>query len=299
MGTGSAGSVVGENSFYGETRGTRRGGRHVAKRSSDPRVAYPEVNVQVRDLVRGVDIVAPFALRGFSIRRKFVLSIGQAKSSIPALSYPSRKGGKTIDLYCYIKVLRVKPVYQQMTLSPKLGVVGISTLWHFRLPLPIQMFIKVASSPRLSGIGMPSPILWSHPLKMQWIELLSSLLWWELGTNSLITGPGEWLSFRRFTSKLSWSWSWSYFQVGGIKHDQELYAKVSYIPSRRVLWVPVGTHRAPIGALCEGSSMRLYRAGILNLPVNQILVWHIVCFLSTDIKTYVHIINAHNSKIRW
>ena len=97
-----------------------------------------------------------------------------------------------------------------MTLSPKLGVVGISTLWHFRLPLPIQMFIKVASSPRLSGIGMPSPILWSHPLKMQRIVLLSSLLWWELGTNSLITGPGEWLSFRRFTSKLSWSWSWSF-----------------------------------------------------------------------------------------
>ena len=96
-----------------------------------------------------------------------------------------------------------------MTLSPKLGVVGISTLWHFRLPLPIQMFIKVASSPRLSGIGMPSPILWYHSLKMQRIVLLSSLLWWELGTNSLITGPGEWLSFRRFTSKLSWSWSWS------------------------------------------------------------------------------------------
>ena len=100
-------------------------------------------------------------------------------------------------------------MYQQMTLSPKLGVVEISTLWHFRLPLPIQMFIKVVSSPRLSGIGMPSPILWSHPLKMQRIVLRSSLLWWELGTNSLITGPGEWLSFRCFTSKLSWSWSWS------------------------------------------------------------------------------------------
>ena len=121
--------------------------------------------------------------------------------------------GKTIDLYCYIKVLKVKPVYQQMTLSPKLGAVGISTLWHFRLPLPIQMFIKVASSPRLSGIGMPSPILWSHPLKMQRIVLLNSLLWWELGTNSLITGPGEWLSFRRFTSKLSWSWSWSVTEI--------------------------------------------------------------------------------------
>ena len=88
-----------------------------------------------------------------------------------------------------------------------LSCCGISTLWHFRLPLPIQMFIKVASSPRLSGIGMPSPILWSHPLKMQRIVLLSSLLWWELGTNSLITGPGEWLSFRRFTSKLSWSYT--------------------------------------------------------------------------------------------
>ena len=97
-----------------------------------------------------------------------------------------------------------------MTLSPKLGVVEISTLWHFRLPLLIQMFIKVASSPRLSGIGMPSPILWSHLLKMQRIVLLSSHLWWELGTNSLITSPGEWLSLRRFTSKLSWSWSWSW-----------------------------------------------------------------------------------------
>ena len=93
-----------------------------------------------------------------------------------------------------------------MILSPKLGLVEISTLWHFRLPLLIQKFIKVASSPRLSGIGMPSPILWSHLLKMQSIVLLRSLLWWELGTNSLITGPGEWLSFRRFTSKLSWSW---------------------------------------------------------------------------------------------
>ena len=56
-------------------------------------------------------------------------------------------------------LLKVKPVYQQMTLSPKLGVVEISTLWHFRLRLLIRMFIKVASSPRLSGIGMPSPIL--------------------------------------------------------------------------------------------------------------------------------------------
>ena len=27
---------------------------------------------------------------------------------------PSRKGGKTIDLYCYVKVLKVRPVYQHL-----------------------------------------------------------------------------------------------------------------------------------------------------------------------------------------
>ena len=116
-----------------------------------------------------------------------------------------RKDNRLILLY---KGLKVKPVYQQTTLSPKLGVLEISTLWLFRLPLLIQIFIKAASSPRLSGIGMHSPILWSHLLKMHKIVLLSSLFWWELGTNSPITGPGEWLSFRHFTSKLSWSWSW-------------------------------------------------------------------------------------------
>ena len=93
-----------------------------------------------------------------------------------------RKDNRLILLY---KVLKVKPVHQQMTLSPKLCVGEISTLWHFRLPLLIQMFIEVASSPVLSGIGMLFPILWSHLLKMQRIVLLSSLLWWELGTNSL------------------------------------------------------------------------------------------------------------------
>ena len=79
------------------------GVRHVAKRSSDPRVAYPEVNVQVRDLVRVVGIVALFAPRGFSIRGKFVLSIGQAKSSIPALSY-FQVGGMKHDQELYAKV---------------------------------------------------------------------------------------------------------------------------------------------------------------------------------------------------
>ena len=53
------------------------------------------------------------------------------------MGIPQEKGGKPIDLYCYIKVLKVKP----MTLAPKLGVVENCTLWHFRLSLLIQMFI--------------------------------------------------------------------------------------------------------------------------------------------------------------
>ena len=74
MVTGPAGSVFGENSFYREIWGTGRGGRHVAKYSSDPRQAYPEVKLQGRDLVRVVGIVAPFAPMGAGTRGKFVLS---------------------------------------------------------------------------------------------------------------------------------------------------------------------------------------------------------------------------------
>ena len=40
------------------------------------------------------------------------------------------------------------PVYQQISLSLKLDVVEICTLWHFRLPLLKQMFIKVVSPPQ-------------------------------------------------------------------------------------------------------------------------------------------------------
>ena len=56
-------------------RGTGRGGGvgwsgvgwrgYSAKRSSDPEVANAEVRVQVRDLVRDVGIVTPFASRGW------------------------------------------------------------------------------------------------------------------------------------------------------------------------------------------------------------------------------------------
>ena len=51
MGTGPAGSVFGENSFYRKRGVQDEGGRQVAKHSSDPRQAYPEVKLQGRDLV--------------------------------------------------------------------------------------------------------------------------------------------------------------------------------------------------------------------------------------------------------
>ena len=83
-------------------------------------------------------------------------------------------------------------------------------LFFYKFSNPNRIIITII------GIGMPSPILWSH---LQRIVLLSSLLWWELGSNSLITGPGEWLSFRRFTSKLSWSWSQLWLQICGyVRH---------------------------------------------------------------------------------
>ena len=46
----------------------------MAKRKSDPPVAYSEVKVQVWDLVRVVSIVAHFATLGVGIRVKFICS---------------------------------------------------------------------------------------------------------------------------------------------------------------------------------------------------------------------------------
>ena len=60
--------------FVLSTRLGYKTNHHVAKRSSEPRVAYFEVKVQVRDLVRVVRIFSPFAPRGVSIHGKFVLS---------------------------------------------------------------------------------------------------------------------------------------------------------------------------------------------------------------------------------
>ena len=71
---GPRGQYSGKIRFI-EKRGVQvEGGRQVAKHSSDPRQAYPEVKLQGRDLVRVVDIVAPFAPLRAGTRGKFVLS---------------------------------------------------------------------------------------------------------------------------------------------------------------------------------------------------------------------------------
>ena len=72
--TGPQGQYSGKIRFIEKPGVQDEAGCHVTKSSSDPRVAYPEVNVQVRDLVRVVGIVASFAPRGLSIQGKFVLS---------------------------------------------------------------------------------------------------------------------------------------------------------------------------------------------------------------------------------
>ena len=62
VGTGPAGSVLGEIRFIEKPGVKDEGGCHMPKRSSDPRVAYPEVKLQVRHLVRvaGTVYCCPF-----------------------------------------------------------------------------------------------------------------------------------------------------------------------------------------------------------------------------------------------
>ena len=73
----------------------------------------------------------------------------------------------------------------------------------YQVPIANTDIYKRSFSPRLLGIGMYFQTLLSPLLKVPSMVLLSSLLWWELGTS--LPGPGEWLSFWRVTSKQFWS----------------------------------------------------------------------------------------------
>ena len=94
MGTGPPGSAFGKfvlsrNLGYR----TRGGGRQVAKRTSKPWVAYPEVKVLVRDLVRFVGILGIFAPMGVGTRGKLRFL---AKTNFPPNTGPVRTGPSTI-----------------------------------------------------------------------------------------------------------------------------------------------------------------------------------------------------------
>ena len=67
-----------------------------------------------------------------------------------------RKDNRLILLY---KGLKGKASVPTDDLIPKTRHCRNRHSMAFQTPLPIQMFIKVVSSPRLSGVGMPSPIL--------------------------------------------------------------------------------------------------------------------------------------------
>ena len=90
------------------------------------------------------------------------------------------RGAQHIILEClpYEEIDRVKPVYQQMTLSPGLGAAGMIILIHgnIRSPLLTLIFISVAFSPRPLGIGIQFQILLSPLLKVPRMVLLSSLV---------------------------------------------------------------------------------------------------------------------------
>ena len=96
---------------------------------------------------------------------------------------PSRKGGKTIDLYCYIKAS-----VSTDDLIPKTRRCRNQHSMAFQTPIADTDVYKGSFFPFTIRDWNPSPILWSHLLKMQRIVMLISFLWWELGTNSLITG---------------------------------------------------------------------------------------------------------------
>ena len=67
-------------------------------------------------------------------------------------------------------------------------------------------FPPLPPPPRPLRIRMHPQTLLSPLLKVQRMELITLLLWWELGTSLPGPGPDEWLSFWHVTSKQFWLW---------------------------------------------------------------------------------------------
>ena len=67
----------------------------------------------------------------------------------------------------------------------------------YQIPIAKTDIYKCSFSPRPLGTGMHFQTLLSPLLKVPRMVVLSSLLWWELGTSLPGPGPGEWLPFWR------------------------------------------------------------------------------------------------------
>ena len=81
------------------------GGRHVAKRNSDLRVAYPEVKLQRRDLVRVEDIVAPFVPRGaVPGENRRVQWVGSAGSVLGEVRFIEKPWVKDVGVAMWLNV---------------------------------------------------------------------------------------------------------------------------------------------------------------------------------------------------
>ena len=70
----------------------------MAKRSSDPRVAYPEVKIQVSDLVPVVDTVVPLPHGGqYPSRIRCIMPQGIKGTGDPQQRYATGESGKFSD----------------------------------------------------------------------------------------------------------------------------------------------------------------------------------------------------------
>ena len=86
--------------------------------------------------------------------------IGSMTGILGHLKWEShKKRRKDNGLILLYKGLKGKASVPTDDLIPKTRRCRNQHSMAFQTPIAIQMFIKVASSPRLSGIGMPFPIL--------------------------------------------------------------------------------------------------------------------------------------------
>ena len=124
----------------------------------------------------------------------------------------------------------------------------------FQTPIASTDAYKDSFFLRLLGIGMPSLILWSRPLKLQRIVWLSSILWWELwttfpGLQVLVSDCHFGISPVNYSDVDTYSLYWlthppthplTYTPTYPLIHSNELYPQRLYHKhSLDIKWTPV------------------------------------------------------------